>query len=66
MKNDIIFKSQVAMNQNYQADPLLQNYLAPSYPIFIQIKHLVGTLNAKKAVKNAKADLAYVLLPSLS
>jgi len=48
------------MNQNYQADPLLHNYLAPSYPIFIQLKYLINGLNAKKAVKNAKSDITHV------
>lgn len=54
------------MNQSYQADPLMQNYLAPSYPIFIQIKFLISGLNAKKALKNAKSDIAHVdiCLPS--
>jgi hypothetical protein len=54
------------MNQNYQADPMLHNYLAPSYPIFIQIKYLISGLNAKKAVKNAKSDIAHVSPLSLS
>lgn len=54
------------MNQSYQADPLMQNYLAPSYPIFIQIKYLISGLNAKKALKNAKSDIFYVKYLSLS
>lgn len=54
------------MNQNYQTDPLLQNYLAPSYPIFIQIKYLINGLNAKKAIKNAKSDIANVSISSFS
>lgn len=54
------------MNQNYQADPLVHNYLAPSYPIFIQIKYLINGLNAKKALKNAKSDIIQVIHPSLS
>lgn len=54
------------MNQNYQADPLVHNYLAPSYPIFIQIKYLINGLNAKKALKNAKSDILQVLHPSFS
>lgn len=49
------------MNQNYQADPLVHNYLAPSYPIFIQIKYLINGLNAKKTLKNAKSDILQVL-----
>lgn len=55
------------MNQTYPADPLLHNYLAPSYPVFIQIKFLITGLNAKKAVKNAKSDITHVspLLSSL-
>ena len=54
------------MNQNYQVDPLLHNYLAPSYPIFIQIKYLISGLNAKKAVKNAKSDITHVFIYSSS
>ena len=54
------------MNQNYQADPLLNNYLAPSYPIFIQIKFLISGLSAKKAVKNAKSDITDVKKSSFS
>ncbi len=43
----------------------MQNYLAPSYPIFIQIKYLISGLNAKKALKNAKSDITHVsLFPS--
>ena len=48
------------MNQIYQTDPLLHNYLAPAYPIFIQLKYLIGGLNAKKALKNAKSDITHV------
>lgn len=49
------------MIQNYQNDPLLHNYLAPSYPIFIQIKYLINGLAAKKSIKNAKQDILYVI-----
>lgn len=48
------------MIQSYQTDPVLYNYLAPSYPIFIQIKFLISSLNAKKTIKNAKSDIAQV------
>ena len=50
------------MNQNYQTDPLLHNYLAPSYPLFIQLKYLINGLNAKKAIKNVKSDITYVMM----
>ena len=48
------------MIQSYQTDPVLYNYLAPSYPIFIQIKFLISSLNAKKTIKNAKSDITQV------
>ena len=54
------------MNQNYQSDPLLHNYLAPSYPIFIQLKFLINSLNAKKTLKNAKSDITEVTFLILS
>lgn len=49
------------MIQNYQNDPLVHNYLAPSYPIFIQLKSLVQGLASKKTVRNIRADLASVI-----
>lgn len=49
------------MIQNYQNDPLVHNYLAPSYPIFIQLKSLVQGLASKKTVKNIRTDLASVI-----
>ena len=48
------------MTQTYQTDPLLHNYMAPSYPIFIQIKYLISGLNAKKSTKSAKSDIVQV------
>jgi hypothetical protein len=48
------------MIQSYQTDPVLYNYLAPTYPIFIQIKFLISSLNAKKTTKNAKSDITQV------
>jgi hypothetical protein len=48
------------MIQNYQNDPLLNNYLAPSYPIFIQLKSLIHGFAAKKIARNAKTDITQV------
>jgi len=50
----------MTMIQNYQNDPLLHNYLAPSYPIFIQIKYLITSLSSKKVIRNAKTDITHV------
>lgn len=48
------------MIQNYLNDSLMQNYLAPNYPIFIQIKFLLNSMGAKKSVRNAKNDILHV------
>jgi hypothetical protein len=54
------------MIQSYQTDPVLYNYLAPTYPIFIQIKFLISSLNAKKTIKNAKSDITQVISVRIS
>ena len=54
------------MIQSYQPDPVLHNYLAPAYPIFIQIKYLISSLNIKKSLKNSKADITQVSYIQLS
>jgi hypothetical protein len=48
------------MIQSYQNDPLLHNYLAPSYPIFIQLKSLIQALATKKSPRNIRPDLLFV------
>jgi hypothetical protein len=48
------------MIQGYQNDPLLHNYLAPSYPIFIQLKSLILGLATKKSTRNIRPDLLFV------
>jgi hypothetical protein len=54
------------MIQNYQNDPLLHNYLAPSYPIFIQLKSLILSLSTKKTVRNIRSDLIFVTFSQIS
>lgn len=46
--------------QNYLAENVLQNYLSPSYPIFIQIKSLLGSITNKKTMRSAKSDIISV------
>ncbi len=48
------------MIQNYLSDPLLQNYMAPCYPIFIQIKYLLNSITGKKFAKSVKNDILNV------
>lgn len=48
------------MIQNFITDPLLHNYMAPCYPIFIQIRYLLGTITNKKSMKTAKNDIVSV------
>ena len=50
------------MIASYQTDPLIHNYLAPSYPIFIQIKNIIQNLIAKKALRKEKQDIQYVYI----
>lgn len=50
------------MIQNFITDPLLHNYMAPCYPIFIQIRYLLGTITNKKTMKTAKSDIVSVCL----
>lgn len=50
------------MIQNFITDPLLHNYMAPCYPIFIQIRYLLGTITNKKTMKTAKSDIVTVIL----
>lgn len=56
------------MIQNFMTDPLLQNIMAPCYPIFIQIRYLLGTITNKKTMKTAKSDIisvkVYIILVS--
>lgn len=49
------------MIQSYQNDPLLHNYLAPSYPLFIQLKSLIQGVATKKTGRNVKSDILFVL-----
>lgn len=51
-----------SMIQNFITDPLLHNYMAPCYPIFIQIRYLLGTITNKKSMKTAKSDIVSVPL----
>lgn len=48
------------MMASYQTDPLIQNYLAPSYPIFIQMRNIIQSLTVKKALRKEKQDIQYV------
>ena len=48
------------MIQNFITDPFLHNYLAPCYPIFIQIRYLLGSITNKKSMKTAKSDIVSV------
>lgn len=50
------------MIQNFITDPLLHNFMAPCYPIFIQIRYLLGTIVNKKTMKTAKNDIISVIL----
>ena len=50
------------MIQNFITDPLLHNYMAPCYPIFIQIRYLLGSITNKKSMKTAKSDIVSVPL----
>ena len=49
------------MIQNFMTDPLLHNIMAPCYPIFIQIRYLLGTITNKKTMKTAKSDIISVI-----
>ncbi len=49
------------MIQNFITDPLLHNFMAPCYPIFIQIRYLLGTIVNKKTMKTAKNDIVSVI-----
>jgi len=48
------------MIQNFLSDPMMQNYMAPCYPIFIQIRYLLSTITNKKTMKTAKSDIINV------
>ena len=54
------------MIQNYQNDPLMHNYLAPSYPIFIQLKSYIHGLATKKTSRNVRSEIMQVLMIELS
>ena len=49
------------MIQSYQNDLFLQNYMAPSYPVFMQIRHLIISLSNKKNTKTIKQDLSQLV-----
>jgi hypothetical protein len=48
------------MIQNYLAEPLVKNYTAPQYPIFICLKNSIYSLNHKKSARDVKADITSV------
>lgn len=55
------------MIQNYLAEPLVKNYTAPKYPLFIALQNSISSISHKKSPKDAKADITSVhfLLSSL-
>lgn len=54
------------MIQNYLAEPLVKNYTAPQYPIFISLKNSIQALNHKKSPRDVKADISSVHPPLCS
>lgn len=50
------------MIQNFLSDPMMQNYMAPCYPIYIQIRYLLSTITNKKTMKTAKSDIVNVII----
>ena len=49
------------MIQNFITDPLLHNFMAPCYPIFIQLGYLLGIITNKKSMKTTKNDIVSVI-----
>lgn len=48
------------MIQNCLAESLTKNYKAPSYPIYIAINNSIQSVNSKKSMKDAKAEITMV------
>ena len=48
------------MIQNYLAEPLVKNYMAPTFPLYIALKNLLYSITNKKSMRDGKADIASV------
>lgn len=49
------------MIQNYLAEPLVKNYTAPKYPLFIALQNALGSFHNKKSLKDPRTDIVSVL-----
>ena len=52
------------MIQNCIPDPVIDNSLAPSYPLFVAIQNLLNSVTNKKTYKDAKTDINSVTFSS--
>ena len=50
------------MIQNYLGDPLVKNYMAPTFPLFIALKNSLHSITNKKSMRDAKPDITSVIL----
>lgn len=55
-----------SMIQNYLAEPLVKNYTAPKYPLFIALQNALNSFSNKKSLRDPRADIASVHLSSIS
>lgn len=51
-----------SMIQNYLAEPLVKNYTAPKYPLFIALQNALSAFHNKKSLKDPRADIVSVPL----
>lgn len=54
------------MIQTYLDDPLVKNYTAPKYPLFIALQNALNSFNSKKSMRDPRSDIASVHFLSFS
>jgi hypothetical protein len=50
------------MIQNYLAEPLVKNYTAPKYPLFIALQNALNSINNKKSLRDPRPDISSVCI----
>lgn len=54
------------MISNYFDEPLVKNYTAPKYPLFIALQNCLNSISNKKSIRDTKSDISSVIIFSCS
>lgn len=55
-----------SMISNYFDEPLVKNYTAPKYPLFIALQNCLNSISNKKSIRDTKSDISSVIISSCS